>query len=347
MALHAHILTNISDRVFTRHAPNWRPEWDGVTFSFGLTLPAHMDVLIVYTRASWTVRPGLPRGRTAFVGGEPEVIHNYSGAFLNQFGLVVASTSRRLATTRLKETAPIPWFAGYNFAHPEKSLGFDALVDLPMPEKDDRISVVTSLKTHTPFQRRRLKLIEHLKQAIPERIVIYGAGVNRIADKKDALLPHRYHLALENNGAPFSWTEKLADPLLCHAFPFYVGCSNVEQELPADALLRIDPKDPAAAINVMVNAVDSGLWARRLDAIHEARNRILHHHNILALFSRITKQLCALPAEGPPVTLRSEKSLPPEPGSRGTWPGMLLRRAVLAIDPGLELRVARRRGPHQ
>lgn len=342
--MHAHVLTDIDAAVFTRHAPGWQPEWDGVRFSFGLTLPAQMDVLIVYTRAGWTVRPGLPRGRTAFVAGEPEDIHPYSTAFLNQFGLVAASLTRPLKTTLLHETPALPWFAGHHFFDPEKSVGFSELASWPVPEKDDKISIVTSRKAGTPFQRQRLKLIEHLKDAIPDQIVLYGSEFNQIPDKKDAMLPHRYHLALENSGAPFSWTEKLADPLLCWAFPFYVGCSTVEEELPGEAILRIDPTDPEGAVQTMLAAIDNGLWEKRQAAIAQARDRVLHYFNILALFARIAKQLAATPANGKPVTIRSEKSLPPEPGCRGSWPEMLARQAILAVDPEFELRIARRRG---
>ena len=36
---------------------------------------------------------------------------------------------------------------------------------------------------------------------------VYGYGFNEIADKRDALVPYKYHLAIEN-GVPHYWTEK-------------------------------------------------------------------------------------------------------------------------------------------
>lgn len=341
MTLHAHILTDIDPRIFTRQAPGKAARWDDVSFTFGLTPPAEAEVLIVYTRASWTVPTHLPRARTGFLAGEPEDIHPYSAAFLNQFALVVAPGDRPLKTERLLESPALPWFVGLDFANPGSALGYDDVAALPAPEKDDRISIVTSRKASTPYHRQRLAFIDRLVARIPDRVVLYGREFNPVADKKDALLPHRYHLALENGAGRFSWTEKLADPILCWSLPFYVGCENVEDELPRDALIRLDLNEPDAAIDTMLSAVDGDAWQARLPALTEARNRILTHHNAMALFARMARQLAQAPRSGPPVMLRSERSLPPEPGARGSWPEMIARRGLQMIDPQIELRFAR------
>lgn len=342
MTLRAHVLTDIHPAIFTRQAPGGVARWEDVAFTFGLTPDPHADVLIVYTRASWSIRTPLPRERTAFVGAEPPEIHPYKPAFLEQFGLVVVPGERELRTRRLEESPALPWFVGLDFARPEEALGLEALRALDAAERDDRISIVTSRKVSTPMQRARLAFIDFLKERIPDHIVLYGREFNPVADKSEALLPHRYHLALENTDAAWSWTEKLADPLICRALPFYVGCRNVEAELPAEAIERIDISRPEEALARMRAAIEGGAWARRRDAIEEARRRIFERHNAMALFARIARQLAALPASGGPVHLRSERSLPPEPGARGSWPEMLARRAVLAVWPDAELALARR-----
>lgn len=343
MTLRVHILTDVPARFFTRHAPGNKAKLGGVAFTFGLSLPQDADAVIVYARSRWTLPTHLPKARTAFVAGEPEEIHPYATRFLNQFGLVVASVEKELQSERFYQTPPLTWFVGLNFEEPVPPLTLDDIANWEMPEKDDRISIVTSRKATTPYQKQRLKLIDHLKEAIPNRIVLYGREFNPVSDKKDALLPHRYHLALENTGAKWSWTEKLSDPLLCWALPFYVGCSNAETELPPDAIYRIDPTDPADAVKKMVTAIDAGLWQTRLTALQEARRVLFTEQNVMALFARIAQRLCGQPDAAPAVTLRSEKSLPPEPGCRGSWPEMMLRRAALSVDPHLELRLARRK----
>ena len=127
---------------------------------------------------------------------------------------------------------------------PKDSLkGVDWFSALEMPEKQDLISVVTSNKAFTHYQRKRIAFIEELTRLIPDRLVIYGHGQRSIDDKKDALLPYRYHLAIENCDGPDLWTEKLADPFLCGAFPFYAGCTNVESYFPAGSFEYIDLQD--------------------------------------------------------------------------------------------------------
>lgn len=341
MAIRAHVLTDIDPRIFCRQAPGKAPRWGDVAFTFGLSLPSDAEVLIVYTRASWTVPTHLPRARTAFVAGEPEDIHPYAARFLNQFGLVVAPGDRPLETERMKVSPGLPWFVGLDFDNLDAAWGHDDFASLPIPDKDDRISIVTSRKASTPYHRKRLAFIEHLKARIPDRIVLYGREFNPVADKAEALLPHRYHLALENGGGSYSWTEKLADPLLCWALPFYVGCDNVEDELPAEAIVRLDLDDPDAALDRMIGAIEQGAWAERADALSTARDRVLNEFNTMALFARIATRLHGRPASGSGVTIRSERSLWPEPGARGSLPEFLLRRALLSVDPGLELRLAR------
>ena len=341
MTLHAHILTDIDPRYFTRMAPGKAPRWGDVRFTFGLDLPRSAEALILYTRASWTVPTHLPKQRIGFVAGEPEDIHPYSAAFLNQFALVVAPGEKPLDTERMMESPALPWFVGLDFANPDAAWGHDDLAALPVPEQDDRISIVTSRKATTPYHKRRLAFIDHLVARIPDRIVLYGREFNPVGDKKDALLPHRYHLALENGAGRFSWTEKLADPILCWSLPFYVGCENVDDELPARAIIPLNLEAPDAALETMLKAIDNGAWAARRVALTEARNRILSHHNSMALFARMASRLAAADAKGAAVTIRSERSLPPEPGARGSWPEMIARRAMQAVDPGIELRFAR------
>ncbi|MCY4348220.1 MAG: hypothetical protein OXC25_00015 [Thiotrichales bacterium] len=341
--LNVYVVTDWHERIFTRHIPGGGHEWDGVRFSFGLCPPPpQADALIVYPYPRWSIRTNLPKERTAFVGNEPEVIRRYKDAYLNQFGKVVISGRRTLSTQRLQESPALDWHVGIDHADPAAAIGIDDIASWPDDGKDDRISIVTSGKTGLPFYDLRLAFIEHLKKAIPDRIVIYGKDSFPVADKKEGLLPHRYHLALENNDDPWSWTEKLADPLLSWAFPFYVGCSNVEEELPVGSFLRIDPRDHEGSVKMMVNAIENDLWTKRHAVIAAARHEILYRHNIMAQFVRIVR---SMNWEGwssqKSILIRSERSLPPERGCFGSWPETIFRRALLKINPDLELRRAR------
>jgi len=344
--LRAHVFTTVNQALFLKQSPGMSAELDGVSFTFGIDVPDDIDVLIVHTRASYSIPTRLTKARTVFVAGEPDVIHPYSRGFLNQFGIVLTPSDVALSTRKLRENCCGVWYAGIDFAQADycnSPKGFDYFSALKPPAKTDGISVVTSSKTHTEFHRQRIAFIEILKQRIPEHIELFGRGVRSVGDKKDALLPYRYHIALENGGGDFAWTEKLADPLLCWCHPFYYGCNNAADDLPAKAFTTIDITDPDAAINRMMAAVTSGTWEQNLAAIAEARQLLLKKYNQMFLLVRLAKMASEdgknAPAMGRPRLIRSERSLWPEKGSRGSLAQALVRSAFLRIDPRFELRM--------
>ncbi|MEP3346485.1 MAG: glycosyltransferase family 10 [Litoreibacter sp.] len=342
--LRAHIFTNIDEVLIFKQSPNFSPLVDGVEFTCGLEVPEDTDVLLMYTRASYSVKTPLARNRTIFYAGEPDVIHPYSNRFLNQFGSVMTTRQSPLKTRKVQGTICSMPFVGINFTDMENPLPLEYFETLPCPKKDDRISIVTSTKTHTEYHRERLKFIAHLTETIPEYITLYGRGHKSVDDKKDALLDHKYHIALENGGGPDVWTEKLTDPMLCHAHPFYYGCTNVETYFPDGSYTYIDITNPEAAVNTMMRAREAQVWENNRDALDEGRKRAIHDYNLMRNFARLAHVAVALddPSEKTtrPWVIRSERSLWPEKGARGSVANVLLRRSLQLIDPEVELRFA-------
>ena len=340
----AHIFSTHPEMWFAKQFPGFRMTWDGVTFTHGLDVPADADVLIVHIRASYSIPTRLPRERTVFIAGEPDVIHPYSGRFLNQFGLVITPSAKVIETRKWQTNYCWMWFAGVPFGDGSAEVkGYDHWA--AMAGKLDKISVVTSDKFSTDYHRRRLQFLEALRQLIPDRLEIFGRGVRSVSDKADALLPYKYHLALENGGGPDTWTEKLSDPLLCWCFPFYAGCTNPERYIPEGSLRMVDLDDPEGAARAMVADIESGRWQAALDDIAEARQRVLHEWNLAALMARAARAAHAMPVEKPVGPdgkghlIRSERSLWPEPGTRGSIPQWALRSFLLKIDPKIEMRM--------
>ena len=163
-------------------------------------------------------------------------------------------------------------------------------------------------------------------------------GGNPINDKKDAILPHKYHLALENNIQTWGCSEKLFDPLLFYSLPIYVGTPNADSVISSDAFVKIDPFDLDGTVKTIISTVESDEWSKRLEAIKEARNQILYHNNIMAVFARIAKRLMTQPVTGPMITIRSEKSFPPSEISNHPYWKFILRRVIQLFDPEWELR---------
>lgn len=344
MTLRCHVFTNIAEVLFLKQVPDFAYECDGVVFSYGMDIPDDIDALLVYTRASYSLPTRLPKERTIFVAGEPDVIHPFSTGFMNQFGLVLTSSAKTLTTHKIHDSICSMPFVGLNFNDMDHPMNLTDFAAMDCPPKDERISVVTSAKAYTDFHKKRLVFLEQLKEKIPEKLVMYGRGFKSIDDKKDALLPHKYHLSLENGGGPFSWTEKLSDPLLCYALPFYHGCENYHENLPVDAAVPVKLDNVDEVINIMIAAQKDNLWEKRRPAIHEARRRILTDYNLVKRFATLVKMAMEKPISANNPTkkrlIRSERSLWPEPGCRGSVAQCLTRSALLAIWPGVELKGA-------
>lgn len=345
MTIRAHIFTNIETVLFLKQIPEFAPAIDGVEFSFGMVVPADIDVLLVYTRASYSIQTTLPKNRTAFYAGEPDVIHPFSTRFLNQFGIVLTTTVKELTTRKIREAVSAMSFVGIDFADMDNPLNITYFETLECPLKNDKISIVTSNKAHTDFHKKRLVFLDVLKEKIPEHIELYGRGFKSVDDKKDALLDHKYHIALENGGGNYAWTEKLSDPLLCWTFPFYHGCDNLEDDIPARAFDYIDIGNPDQVINQMMAAVKNDLWTERKKDISKARDIIFSDFNIMKKFAQLAKKLVELEPElsssGNKRLIRSERSFWPEPGCRGSIPETIIRSTLLFFDPNIELKASK------
>ncbi|WP_165978949.1 glycosyltransferase family 10 domain-containing protein [Antarcticimicrobium luteum] len=339
-----HVFTDAPEAVFIKQFPGAIPELEGFRFSFGPQVPDAIDVLIVFNRASYSLGTRLPVARTAFIAAEPEAIHPYSARYLDQFGIVVSATSKHLSTRHWKTAPSWYWFAGIDFSKPwelEYMKGHDYFAALPVPEKRDRISVVTSNKVFTDYHKKRVAFLDAIIDRIPEHLEIFGRGYRSVDDKAEALLPCKYHLALENSHGDDTWTEKLADPLLCWALPFYSGCTNVETYFPQGSFVYVDLDDPQRMADQMVKAVRDDLWSRSLGAIEAARQRLLREHSLAFQLLRLARSAHQAPAPDPAAPMRyiwSEKSLWPEPGARGNLADWALRNGLMTFDRGIELK---------
>tara|TARA_R110002126_G_scaffold211007_1_gene357527 strand:+ start:283 stop:1413 length:1131 start_codon:yes stop_codon:yes gene_type:complete len=345
-SIHAHVFTDISKEHFLKQAPGNADSIGNVNFTFGVEIDDTCDVLIVFNRSSFTLKTSLPKARTVFLAAEPDVIHPYSARFLNQFGLVLTTSDKPLQTQKWKRATCWYWFAGMDFSHKRETRGYDWFSNLEMPAKSDKISIVTSTKVYTEYHRKRLTFIETLADTIPEHLALFGRGFKSVDDKADAILPYKYHLAIENGFGPDLWTEKLADPYLCGAFPFYAGCTNTASYFPDESFNIIDLDHPKDEARRMVEEIANGRWAAAQDALNEARRRVLEQHNLMQLLYELAISAGASELPRTRSTTRyiwSEKSLLPESGSRGTLPDWFFRNLLLKIDPQLELKTVRLR----
>jgi hypothetical protein len=176
----------------------------------------------------------------------------------------------------------LPWHGGLDHSTNGYIYGYDELTEMPPPEKSPMISVVCSNLTTTEGQRKRLGFLKTLKREMPGRVLHFGRGFDPIGDKLEAILPHRFHLVLENSSTPDYWTEKLADAYLGWAHPFYSGCPNLADYFPEDGFTAIDISRPEEAIYRNSDVMERGVGA---EPLIECRRRIFELYNPFARFA--------------------------------------------------------------
>jgi hypothetical protein len=91
---------------------------------------------------------------------------------------------------------------------------------------------------------------------------------------------------VENYRGNDYWTEKIADCWLAGTLPFYYGCPNLGKYFPAKSFIRIDLDDFDGAARIIRRTVDDGEYAKRLPAIHEARDLVLNRHQFFPAMAR-------------------------------------------------------------
>jgi hypothetical protein len=167
---------------------------------------------------------------------------------------------------------------------------YDDLISLK-PKKTKNLSVINSIKQSTEGHKKRVSLINKLAKKYPEEMDIWGSITNGKENrgpfksklppknKKEGILPYRYHLTIENGSSPFYFSEKIVDPLLCWSMPIYWGCKNIDKFLPKGSYINIDINKPGIEDEI-IEISKSRLFEENIDYIAEARDLILNKYNL-------------------------------------------------------------------
>jgi hypothetical protein len=266
--------------------------WDDTLFHLN-SEPESSNWLVVYDDIARPIETSIPWERRIAVVSEPPGIKTYSKAYLDQFGIVLSPVDYSGLKGQLIRSQPgINWYFGVAMLEGrfESRISYQQLAAMPPPaNRKPGVSIVCSKKSQMPMHRERLAFIAKLTEYLGDQVHVFGKGFEEISDKADAILPYRYHIALENNAIEHFWTEKLSDPLLGWALPIYSGCTNVEDYIPEQALIRLDVSDPEHAAGEVSHILEADPYDARLDAIKDARTSILNKHNIFAVIADVAK----------------------------------------------------------
>lgn len=248
--------------------------------------------------ADWTVVVGLtraldlpnPHERCIFIATEPPEVMLYDRRCLSHYGTVVAGQFRYLRSLPVLRvhTGLLPWRVGVAIEQesPEITMTRNDFLALP-PAADRSLSVVTSDKSFTSAQVKRLRLIEYLSKRIPE-IKVYGRSFRLVSDKADPLRLSQFHLALENCRQSRFWTEKLSDPILMGAVTLYSGGNGWRVDFPTTrAIVEIDVDHPTRAYDQVRKILDTFSYDQHLEDLRANRREILERLNLHAVIDKV------------------------------------------------------------
>jgi len=312
-----------------RQSPGRRPSWSNVRFVTHRSEIEPVDWWVICHSSAITqpLSAKCDPNHTVFISMEPPVWGRPEG-FYNQFSYLV-SCDTNVKHPNLIQKNGLTWWAGLKVKFEEghrisnfSSYDYDSFSSMEIPEKRDRISVITSTKNFFPGHRKRLRFIEKLRRhPVSEYIDFFGGYHNPLEDKLDGLLDYKYHIALENDTIDNWWTEKFADPLLAYTLPIYYGCTNISDYFPKGSYLPININNFGESVAIIKKALNEDAYSKQLGEIKASRNMVLNEYNILQLISDI----CQEPArETRLVTIYPQSSFPVSQKS-------LLQRAVNRI----------------
>ncbi|MFO0975584.1 MAG: glycosyltransferase family 10 [Planctomycetaceae bacterium] len=275
------------DRVLGRF-PNKDGVWGRCRFLYDLN-ERDYDWLVVYDdltclpseRTSTRIEElACSAKHTLLVTSEPSSVKIYAPSFTSQFETVLTSQEPWALQHRnaVYSQCGLVWFYSCDYASVRDNL--------PLQKTGDLATVCSSKQQRHTLHHLRYSFTQRLREALPE-MDVFGRGVRPIDDKREALDPYRYHLAIENHVCPHHWTEKLADSFLGLTVPFYYGCPNVFDYFPEGAVVPIDIRDFDGSVETIRKAIKDKHWEKNFAAVQEARRRVLEDYHLFAVVERM------------------------------------------------------------
>lgn len=177
----------------------------------------------------------------------------------------------------------------------EKSFDELTKVNLTENERSNKIAYIGNKEAILPGQIKRNNFVENLQDAFKEHpdfsVDLLGRTYNNpIENKFETLGSYKYGLAIENTLIDHYWTEKIADIFLAGALPFYIGPKNIYDYFPEKSLILLDFDNIDNSINIIKSAIKNNEYEKRIDAINEARNKVLYDYNLFYALSKIIQE---------------------------------------------------------
>ena len=171
---------------------------------------------------------------------------------------------------------------GHVYSHSNSSSNLEDKLYSDVPEKNKLCSLIVSKKSFLQGHKDRLTFSADIMDHFKNRIDYFGFGIKELKNKRDAIDPYLFSIAIENSQYENYWTEKIADVFLGHTMPIYHGCNNIKNYFPEKSLVHINiyNKDEAIAqIEDCLNNPDKIYNS----AVNDARRKVLLEYNMFKI----------------------------------------------------------------
>ncbi len=193
--------------------------------------------------------------------------------------------------------APLQWLYDLNIKRRNKGheiklankKDLNQISNMSVPKKNKICSMIVSARTKLPGHKKRVSFTYKIKDHFKKKIDIYGFGFSHITNKKNAIDPYLYSIAIENSSYRHYWTEKISDVFLGYAAPIYYGCKNLDEYFNKDSYINLD-----------INNIDKSIWQIEnilnnpdtisIDAIIRSRKKVIKEYNLFYTLSMAIRQ---------------------------------------------------------
>jgi hypothetical protein len=323
-----------------KQSPDQNSTWKNLEFVAAVEAIS-ADWLVVYGKPAQVINTQVPKSKRILYISEPVAVGEQICPYICRFGTVVSPFPLpSFEGVHVKRHAARPWSFGASQLQANGSqavLQWEDVADRDFDAKTGILSVVFPFKAGSEQARRHNGLIAALSRSLGDRFHIFpnagaawGGSPLRMSDFK-------YNLVIEDHLTDHCWTERLADAYLARCFPFFIGCSNLDEYFHPDAFEPIAPGDAEAAANHILRIVQEGIWEQRRTALLRAKEDVLFRYNILAEIEALVSRRQT--GEYLPEAKGGTYRIPPDFG---------LERAILRQHRRMQLRrhIEHRRSAH-
>ena len=241
------------------------------------------------------IQSNIPKERRLVILMENPSIWTPHEDYLNYFGTVISPSPVQVGpgTQLVIDQPAVSWFYGLKFRTDQglshvpvlqDYLQLNDLAEMDTPKKSKLLSCIVSNKNGTHGHNWRIETAQALKAYFGDAIDMFGFGWNPIADKREAIDPYQYTVAIENECRENYWTEKLSDVVLGYGTPIYSGAPNVNQYFQAPIFTLPYGLSPAAFAQQTAALIEQPIEQA---ALHSRRHQVLYQYNLFYHVARL------------------------------------------------------------